>query len=238
MSPVEYTSIHIFGILIEEPMTTLTDLLTASVCYYSFFMLHKLGNTDRGSVFLKYYFLFMGLGTTCAAFLSHGILYWSGYNWKTLGWTLSAIGLLCMENGALAFYQKEKKANVLNWLKYVFIAQLIIFVLVIANPSTRVFQVVKINSTIAMMLINLPFFAYLYYQTKGKGYKMVFWALLTTVIPGITFSAEWTLHKYFNYHDISHVLMAICSFLIFKGAYQLSMEQKQEKLVKPQTMAI
>lgn len=238
MSPVEYTSIHIFGILLEEPMTTLTDLLTASVCYFSFFMLHKLNNKDKASIFLKYYFLFMGLGTTCAAFLSHGLLYWSGYNWKTLGWTLTAIGIFCLQNSALAFYQKEKKTSSLAWLKYIFIAQFIIFVLAIANPATRVFDTVKVNSTIGMVCINLPFFAYLYFQTKGKGYKMVVLALCTTIIPGITFSAEWTLHKYFNYHDISHVLMAICSFLIFKGAYQLSLEQKQENLVRHQTMVV
>ena len=222
MSPVEYTSLEIFGILIEEPVTAATDLLTAFVCYFAFFQLHKLKIDNKAFSYFKYYFLFMALGTTCAALLSHAILYWSGYNWKMLGWTFSAIGVFNIENSALTYFQQETKSKRLDRLSFVFKVQLILFLLCLSYTPTRLFEIIQINSSLGIVGITFPIFGYLFYKTKKRGYKKIIIAFCMSIITGLVFSAEITLHKYFNYHDLVHVLMAFSSFLLFVAGLELA----------------
>lgn len=227
MSPVEYTSMEVLGVLIEEPMTSATDLLTASVCFFAFWQLNRLGESDKAFTYFKYYFLFMALGTTCAAFFSHAILYWSGFNWKTLGWTLSAIGIFCIQNSALAFYQKETGSKRFDWLSVVFKAEFALFLLLLLFPETRRFEVVQINSSLGILGVTFPFFVYLYAKTKKLGYKKVILAFSMSIVTGLVFNIEISLHKYFNYHDLGHVLMAFSSFLLFLAGRELFKETEK-----------
>jgi len=225
MSEVEPTDFYIGSFLIQEPVTTLTDVLTASVCIGAFIYLNSMGvKKDKAFAFAKYYLLFMGLGTLFAAFFSHAIVYKTGHNFRTIGWTLTAIGVYCIENAALLYYQREKIGRPLDKFRFVFKVQLILFILALTNPEMRVFELVQVNATLGIAMIALPLFAYLYFKCKKLGYTKLFFALLTTFIPGLVFNFELTLHKYFNYHDIAHVLMAGVSFLIFLGVRQLGEE--------------
>ncbi|MFK7948623.1 MAG: hypothetical protein AB8G11_13615 [Saprospiraceae bacterium] len=228
MSPVEYTFIDIGGIRIEEPVTALTDLLTATVCFIAFFQLHKLKIDHKAFSFFKYYFLFMALGTTCAAFLSHAILYWSGYNWKMLGWTFSAIGIFHIENSALLYFQEETDSKRLNWLSFAFKVQLIVFLLCLSYTPTRLFEVVQINSSLGIVGITFPLFAYLFFKTRKQSYKKIVIAFCMSIVTGLVFNAEITFHKYFNYHDFAHVLMAFSSFLLFMAGLELAKMQSQK----------
>ncbi len=227
MSPVEPTFTTLFGILIEEPITSLTDLLTASVCYFAFFKLQKSGIQTKPFWHFRYYFLFMALGTTCAAFFSHAILYWSGYNWKMLGWTLSATGVFFIENSALLYYQREMKSKRWDWLSFAFKVQLIFFVLLLSYEPTRLFEVVQINSTLGIIGVTFPLFLYLAIKTKRQGYRKIIIAFGMSIVTGLVFNAEITLHKYFNYHDLSHVLMAFSSFLLLLAGLQLAKEETE-----------
>lgn len=222
MSPVEYTFINFLGIRIEEPVTALTDLLTASVCFFAFFRLHQLQINHKAFSFFKYYFLLMALGTTCAAFFSHAILYWSGYNWKMLGWTFSAIGIFNIENSALTYFQEETESKRLDWLSFAFKVQLILFLLCLSYTPTRVFEVVQINSSLGIVGITFPLFIYLFFKTKKRSYKKVILAFCMSMVTGLVFNAEITFHKYFNYHDFAHVLMAFSSFLLFIAGLELA----------------
>lgn len=230
MSPVEYTSIEIFGILLEEPMTAATDLLTASVCFFAFFRLHRLNISNTAFQYFKYYFLFMALGTTCAAFLSHAILYWSGFNWKILGWTLSAIGIYQIENSALNYFRQDLNSKKLDWLSFAFKVQLILFLLCLSYPVTRRFEVVQVNSTIGIMLATFPIFIYLYIKTKKLAYQKIIIAFCMSIVTGLVFNAEITFHKYFNYHDLSHVLMAFSSILLYLAGLELAKTHVLQKI--------
>ena len=224
MSPVEYTSIELFGILFEEPMTAATDLLTASVCLFAFLKLRQQSRTDAAFRYYYHYFLFMALGTACAAFLSHAILYWSGYNWKTLGWTFSAIGIFCIENSALHFYENTTQNKKWHWLFIFFKIKLALFVACLAFPMTRVFETVQINSTIGIAGIVFPIFAFLFWKTRRKSFQLVVLGLGLSFVTGLVFNAEITFHKYFNYHDLGHVLMASASLVLYFAGVQLTKE--------------
>lgn len=221
-----YTSAEIGGFLIEEPMTSLTDVVTGVVGVLSFFRLQRLGLNDQAHRWFKRYFLFIGIATLCAGVLGHAIQYIVGFNAKAIGWTWSAIALLCLENSALKYYQKAHGEKALSWMHVVIIAQFIVYCLLVINPSTRVFTLVKVNSVIGMVLIGLPLF-YKYHQKAGtKGSQLTVWAFTASLLPGIVFSSEYSLHPYMNFHDISHLLMAACVYLLYSACKQLGIEHE------------
>lgn len=219
---MELTQIEPYGILILEPVTCLTDLITATVCFFAFFRLHQLERKEPEHSFLKFYFLFMGLATTSAGLIGHAFLYLVSFNWKMIGWTFSALAIFFIERSAILFSRPYMSDKLTRWLYRLNVAQAIIFFLVILNPETRSFSAVKINSTIGLVGFVFPLF-YLYFKkTSHPGGRQIMIAIAAGIFPAITFNAEITFHRFFNYHDISHVLMAMVMFAMYLGARYLA----------------
>ncbi|MFP4025592.1 MAG: DUF6962 family protein, partial [Thiohalospira sp.] len=63
MGVFEQPSIFIHNIRIDEPVTTLTDLMVSAVCIYAFFKLNKIPLHNKVHLYLRYYFLSMGIAT-------------------------------------------------------------------------------------------------------------------------------------------------------------------------------
>lgn len=224
MNDFVMTSIEIFGVKVLEPTTSLTDLVTATVCYIIFFNLNKQKVNEPAYTYLKYYFLFIGTATLWGAFFAHAFLYLVTFSWKAVGWSFAAIGLFFIQNGALKNYLRNYPESKLAWLKYVFLLQMLIFFGLILNPATRLFIVLNVNTAIGMILFVFPLFLMSYLKTKSQGNKQVLLFFIASLIPGLTFNTQLTLHDYFNYHDISHVLMTFCMILLFFGVRQLGKE--------------
>lgn len=227
-----FTSIIIFGFLIEEPITSLTDVLTGLVSLVAFYRLQRLELQDNAHLLFKYYFLFMGIATISAGFLGHAFQYIVGFNAKAIGWTWSALGLFFLENSALSYYQKVKGTAALNKLRLLILLQLVAYLILVINPTTRIFKLVQINSVIGMIFISLPLFLYFHQKNKSVGSRWVILGMLASFLPGLVYSNRITLHDYFNYHDISHLLMAGCIYLLYHGAKQLGLENEKQPYVK------
>ena len=219
-----YTSLEIGGFLIEEPVTSLTDMVTGVVGVISFFRLKKLDFQDEAHLWFRRYFIFIGIATLCAGILGHATQYIVGFNAKTIGWSLSAIALFCLENSALSYYQKAYGTDKLNWLRWVMKAQLLAYFIFVINPSTRVFELVKINAVISMVLIGLPLFYWYRRKVDTKGSRLVVTAFICSFLPGIIFNSEFSLHTYMNFHDISHLVMAACVYILYRSCKQLGLE--------------
>ncbi len=224
-----YTSTEIAGFLIEEPITSLTDMVTGVVGTLSFFRLQKLGLKDEAHLWFKYYFIFIGIATLCAGVLGHATQYIVGFNAKCIGWSLSSIALFCIGNSALRYFQKAYGEKTLDWLRYLMMVQLAVYFVLVFNPSTRVFELVQINSFVGMVLVALPLFFWYRRAANTKGSRMVIYAFVATFLPGIVFSSQFSLHTYFNYHDISHLLMATCVYLLYRSCKQLGLENERPK---------
>jgi hypothetical protein len=227
-----YTSVEIFGLFIEEPVTSFTDVISGMVGLVAFYRLQRLGLQDKAHILFKYYFLFMGLATVSGGVLGHAFQYIVGFNAKAIGWTLSAIGLFCLENSALSYYQRINNGSTLNKLRLLILLQLMTYLIFVINPDTRVFELVQINSVIGMIVISLPLFLYFYKKRNSVGSKRVVLGMFATFIPGLVYNNQITLHPYFNYQDISHLLMAGCIYLLYRGAKQIGLENEKQPNIK------
>ncbi|MEZ4774674.1 MAG: hypothetical protein R3D00_15925 [Bacteroidia bacterium] len=218
---MELTKIEPLGILILEPVTSLTDFITAIVCFLSFLVLQRQNANNNVHSLMRYYFLLMGIGMTFAAFIGHAFLYMVTTDWKMIGWTFSALAIM-MLGFSSAEYAKPLIGTRRTRLIQIFgVLQLLVFLGTMAFPETRNFTTVKINSTVGLVGVVLPIHAWLWLQHKAGGSKIIALAVIWGIIPAIVYNTEFTIHKYFNYHDLSHVLMSIYILIMLRGALML-----------------
>ncbi|MDX2250414.1 MAG: hypothetical protein SF052_26770 [Bacteroidia bacterium] len=214
---MELTQIELLGIQILEPVTSLTDFITATVCFTSFTFLQRQNSTHISVNLMKYYFLLMGIGMIFAAFIGHAFLYMVTTDWKMIGWIFSAFAILMFELSSAEYakpYIGVKKSRIIQLFGFLQISG---FLLTMAFPETRNFTTVKINSTLGLMGVVLPVHGWLWLQQKTGGSNIFSLAVIYGVIPAIVYNTQFTLHRYFNYHDISHVLMSIFILILFRG---------------------
>ena len=93
--------IEIFGVLVQEPVTTFTDVLVALACFYAFWRLQKDRLVGKTIFYLKLYFIFMGVATLMGGILGHGFLYLFSEAWKIPGWFLSMFSIMLIERSSI-----------------------------------------------------------------------------------------------------------------------------------------
>ena len=99
-------SIEVFGISIGEPVTFITDVLIAVVCFYAYFCLHQRKHAGQVQFFFKYYFLLLGLATLLSGLFGHAFLHIFGPGWKVLGWIVSIFSVAAFESMSVAHANK------------------------------------------------------------------------------------------------------------------------------------
>lgn len=68
----------------------------------------------------------------------------------------------------------------------------------------------------------LPFHGYVYYKTSNRGSLTIVGAVMIASTAALIFMNQISLHAWFNYIDISHVLVAMAAFVFYRGALQLN----------------
>ncbi|TAE47773.1 MAG: hypothetical protein EAZ89_16935 [Bacteroidetes bacterium] len=215
------TRVEMMGVTILEPVTSLTDLITATVCFVSYYRLIQNPSNELAHRLLRNYFLFMGLTTAFAGVIGHALLYLVTPDWKAIGWTCSALAIFCIERSSIlsspVLTDVWKKR--LTWLAGL---QFVLFMLLIINPPTRSFDTVKLNSAIGLGVFTLAVQAAAYRKDLHQGRRWIIGSILFGLIPAYIYNAEISLHTWFNFHDISHVLMATAMYIMYIGARDIS----------------
>ncbi|MDX2286805.1 MAG: hypothetical protein NW241_21750 [Bacteroidia bacterium] len=219
---MELTQIDLMGVRVLEPVTSLTDLITATVSYYAFFRLRQLRRPEPVHHYFKAYFLLMGISMTFAGLIGHAFLYLVDESWKAIGWTFSALSIAMLGWGAALALRPVLGERWITGIRIWLILQFLIFMASILNPDTRSFDNVKINSAVGMVGIVLPLTWYAWRRSPLRGRWIKMAGIVLGLLPSITYNLEISLHKWFNYHDISHVLMATCMYVIYLGARSLA----------------
>lgn len=78
------------------------------------------------------------------------------------------------------------------------------------------FLIVKIHAGI-VLLYSFIVHLLVYKRTKEEGSKLVAIGISITFIPIIIHSLKFSIHEWFNYKDISHVIIFIALLVIYKG---------------------
>jgi MFS family permease len=208
-------SIQIWNLQVDEPITTLTDLVLATVSFYAFYRIRKQGEKGRFREFFGYYFLSLGLGALTGGLLGHAFLYRIAPGWKLISWVLAIISVSLMIHAMvevtrpLIRVRLTRMILLVNWM----LMPLALFL----TMSRLSFSPVTLYTIYGMLLVVGSLSFYTYRKTGSRGVFRFLLAVGLGLISALIFSKQWGFSPWFNHNDISHLILAACAILFYKG---------------------
>lgn len=215
-------SVFIFGVQIDEPVTSLTALMISGVCLYAFIKLSKMQVQHRTTFYLRYYFLIMSLATANGGIIGHAFLYHFSFAWKLIGWILSMLSIMLIERASIEYvssYLNEKIARALKWIN---ILELIFFVTI--TCVTLNFFFVEAHTTYGLLIVVASLHLYAYRKVKSKGSRLFLIAVGIAAVSAIIYMNKWGISPWFNHNDISHVLLMVTAWFFYRGGREIALE--------------
>jgi hypothetical protein len=220
--PIQETNLLLSGIRIDEPVTVLTNLILSVFSFYFYIHLGKLKNIGTNlSRYWRLFFLFIAIANTIAAF-AHGFKsYFNSHDYYYVWMFMNMAGIpasyfLLLTNLESAQISQKTKNN-LQYFAAVLTLSLVIFMYLINDIS-----LVKVN---AGLVILITLFAHLITYRKGiAGSKLILRGFIISILTLFVHTMRLSLHDYFNYKDLSHVIMNIGLYVIFLGVVEVFLE--------------
>lgn len=215
----EKTSIDLFGLLIQEPVTALTDLLVTGVCLYAFL---KLKTSNASVRLLRYYFLTMAIATAYGGIVGHAFMHYLEFGWKVPGWLMSMISVALLERSAITHAKPlltEKQGNFFTWLNSIELVVLTIIVLVTLN-----FKFVEAHAAYGLLVIVFSFEAYIFKMNRAESSVLFLVATGIAALAATVHLSQFSIHTWFNHLDLSHVLMAGSAFVFFLAGRKIEQD--------------
>jgi len=212
-------SIELFGLVLHEPVTALTDIFVSILCLVAYLKLNTLTQRNQVQGLFKYYFLSMSLATLLGGVLSHAFLNFVPFYMKLPGWIVSMLSVALLERALIQYSRKLLDPKIGAFFSKLNIIELLVFLILVM--ATLNFQFVLIHAAYGMAIVVAGFTGFVYFKEKNKGSKQILHAVLVSAIGAFFFVFEIGLDKWFNHVDISHVFMMIASVLYYRGARDL-----------------
>ncbi|MBL7111545.1 MAG: hypothetical protein ISS19_06360 [Bacteroidales bacterium] len=204
------------GIRIDEPVTTITDLVVAGICIYAFSQLIKNYRPSKERTFFCIFFLGLGIGTLLGGLLGHAFLYRLHPAWQLPGWLLSMVAISSLVLASLEIIRKFIHSR----LVYLIALLNIIVFLILGIMATNAIDFIYVVIQIAFSLLGIIFFLHLYgwFKSKDPGHLLFIAAVSTMIFTALIFLMELNINQWINHNSISHSLMALSALLFYQGA--------------------
>jgi len=208
-------SIEIGQLRIDEPVTTLTDLLLAAICFFAYFNIRKLGEEGRIKWYFRYYFLFLGMGALTGGLLGHAFLTRIAPGWKLVSWVFTIVSVGFMIHAMVELVQPLVRNGVrklitrINWL-----AMALALFLTVYRAS---FAPTTYYSIFGMLIVVGSLSTYIYLKTGSRGVVRFLFGIGLGVIGAFIFIRGWGISPWLTHNDISHIILSISTFVIYKG---------------------
>ncbi|MDX8339714.1 hypothetical protein SLH46_11000 [Draconibacterium sp. IB214405] len=223
----EINTIFLFGIKIDEPVVTLTDLLVSVLCFIFAYKIHRKNKTEKVFIYFKLYFLLMGIATAFGGLIGHAFLYHFNFYWKLPGWITSMFSIMFVERAAIEHTRIQLSNKIVQLLSILNIVEFLIFLTL--TVVTLNFFYVEFHSGYGLMFIVLSLEGFLYLKTRNKSSKFILIGVLFAAIAALVFMNQLSIHQWFNYLSVSHILMAAAAWFFYLGAINIIMESSRLK---------
>lgn len=223
----EINTIHLFGIRIDEPIVTLTDLLVSVLCFIYAFKIHKSGKNEKVFAFFKIYFFTMGIATFLGGVIGHAFLYAFTFYWKLPGWIMSMISIMFLERAAIEHTRIWLKPKVVRFLGVINIFEFVTFLTL--TIVTLDFFFVEFHSGYGLMFVVLSLEGFLFLKTKNTAGKYMLAGVGFAAVAAIFFMFKISPHQWFNHLCMSHVFMAIAATFFYWGTIRIEMSANGKK---------
>lgn len=208
------------GILIQEPVTTITDIFITIVCWFVFLRLKPFHNLSLVYRLFRYFFFMMGLATLLGGIFGHAFNYAVGYDLKLPGWICSMVAVMLAERSSIFHakpYMKKQVGELFSVVNIVELATLITAVCV-----TLDFLFVEAHAFYGLLIVFGSFEFYVYRRTKNQGSKYLLYSVGISAIAAFVHISFLSIHPWFNYLDLAHCLMCVSAYVLYVGVTKLA----------------
>jgi len=209
-------SIYVGTLRIDEPITALTDILISVVCFYAFYKLKNKQNKKPIALYYKHFFILMGASTFLGAFFGHAFNYALSELWKTPYWCVSMIAVAFAERTAINIAARTIQPKYVRFFKWVNIIELLVFMLFACYKLN--FLYVLIHSAYGILGVAGAFYLYILVRQQKQGSKYFLIGIGWSLVGATIFLSQLCIGRWFNYMDMSHVLMALSAWYFYKGS--------------------
>ena len=220
----EMNTIYFLGIRIDEPIVTLTDLLVSVLCFIFFTKVNRSGKTHQVFTLFKYYFMLMGIATVFGGLFGHAFLYALSFSWKLPGWIVSMFSIMLIERAAINHTRILLNPSVIKVLGIINIVELLVFMSLAIGKLDFFF--VEFHSGYGLMFVVLSLEGLLYIKTKNPASKNILIGIGFAALAALVFMNELSVHQWFNHLALSHTLMAVASWFIYRGVMRIDMKER------------
>ncbi len=211
--------IYPFGLRIDEPVATVTDLLVSAASLYAYLQMKRKGLNAWSQVHFRRYFLLVSVATALGGLIGHGFLYAFGFVWKLPGWIVGIVSVALVERAAISHAQHLIRPKIGRFFLVFNIIEMI--AILVITVITLDFKWVEYHNGYGLIVNVAGFHGYAWYRTKDRGSLIILGAVGITAIASVVFTRHLSLHTWFNYIDMSHVLLAIAAYVMYLGAIRL-----------------
>ncbi|MBP7810530.1 MAG: hypothetical protein KA163_14655 [Bacteroidia bacterium] len=214
VNPLQNPSIELFGLRVDEPVTTITDIIVALIGIWGYFKIAKGKNHKHVTVY-AWFFLGTGISTMIAGLLGHAFLYRFGYEIKMVGWVLGILGT-CFAQFAAVYHAKETigEKAFKTLLTICYLEVIVSMTILILKPS---FVIVICHTAFGLLLMVTILESITYSKTKSKLSLMMVYGVGLAVLAIVAHTCKIAISKWFNHLDVSHVFLGLSIYVMIKG---------------------
>jgi len=213
------------GILIQEPVTAITDIFITITCWYIFLRLKPYHNNALAYRLFRYFFFMMGLATLLGGIFGHAFSYAVGYNLKLPGWICSMVAVMLAERSSIVHARPLMKKQVGEFFSVLNIVELL--TLVTAVSITVNFFFVEAHAFYGLLIVFGSFELYIFRKTGDEGSRWLLYSVCVSALAACVHIGYFSIHRWFNYLDLAHCLMCVSAFLLYQGVTRMSIHQAQ-----------
>lgn len=222
------TDVIIFGIRLQELNVILSDLLWCAVSGYAFWRLSRIRHRlPEAAVWLRWMFVLMTVAVFLGAFLGHGFQYVLGHEGKYPGWIISMWGVACFERAAILWAGERVSSKLGRIMSWANILELALFHFLILYYGS--FSLVEVHAGYGLLVIGLPLHFLVWQQTRSEASRLILIGIGIAAMAVVVHLTRFGLGVWFNFHDISHLILALASWFYFKGALSMVDEEAAVK---------
>ncbi|MFK8057344.1 MAG: hypothetical protein AB8F78_14565 [Saprospiraceae bacterium] len=221
MEPMGATDIILFGIRLQEIDVIVTDLIWSIVCLVSFIRLTSMkAQLSEAGNWFRWMFLLMAVAVFLGAFMGHGFQYVLGHEGKYPGWIVSMWGVACMERSAIGYAGERVSKRLASIMSVANITELVLFHGLILYFGS--FYLVEIHAAYGLIAIAFPLHFLVFRKTGSKASKYTLIGIVVAASAVVVHLTEFYIHPvWFNYHDVSHIILAIATYIYYLGAKEM-----------------
>jgi hypothetical protein len=210
-----FTELHLGGIVLRDPATSLTNILIFLAGWVCF---RRLRNTAEDHVrSWRIFFLFLGLAALVGVIV-HGFSFYTPekihfWIWVAMG-LIQNIGISFAQLATPRFYFPAQYKWIRALVALQFIALAILFI------ALGTYEAVKVHVALGLM----PVMVWNFYRAS-RGEKHAAWisfGILVSASSAIVHTFKLSFSPWFNYNDIAHVFIVISLLMIGKGVRLLN----------------